>query len=167
MVTALTYHVRTRHLSVLASGKSFHLPTYHDPSRIAAWEKGQELRSGKYTLWDHCFDLPVRGGQVIQDSVLAGQVIHRLTVQSSDKLEVYDYPGYYAQRFDGEDKVKSEGVLHTHLGTAAYVGGPRSGIYIHGWPPCNLKRCVIVMRQWEDVWRAIAEEPELSFAIEY
>ena len=26
--------------------------------RITAWEKSQELRSGEYTLWDHCFELP-------------------------------------------------------------------------------------------------------------
>ena len=26
--------------------------------RVAVWEKGQELRSGKFTLWDHCFELP-------------------------------------------------------------------------------------------------------------
>ena len=26
--------------------------------RIHSWEKSQEIRSGKYTLWDHCFELP-------------------------------------------------------------------------------------------------------------
>jgi type VI secretion system secreted protein VgrG len=26
--------------------------------RIHEWHKAQELRSGKYTLWDHCFELP-------------------------------------------------------------------------------------------------------------
>ena len=25
---------------------------------VFQWEKAQELRSGKYTLWDHCFELP-------------------------------------------------------------------------------------------------------------
>src|SRR5215210_7225256 len=29
-----------------------------DEERIGAWEKAQELRSGKVTLWDHCFELP-------------------------------------------------------------------------------------------------------------
>ena len=29
-----------------------------DDMRITAWEKTQELRSGEYTLWDHCFELP-------------------------------------------------------------------------------------------------------------
>src|SRR5262249_39729152 len=26
--------------------------------RIHLWEKVQELRAGKYTLWDHCFEYP-------------------------------------------------------------------------------------------------------------
>src|SRR5690606_29451277 len=28
--------------------------------RVLRWEKRQELRSGKVTLWDHCFELPHR-----------------------------------------------------------------------------------------------------------
>jgi type VI secretion system secreted protein VgrG len=28
--------------------------------RITSWEKTQELRSGEYTLWDHCFELRQR-----------------------------------------------------------------------------------------------------------
>jgi phage baseplate assembly protein gpV len=33
--------------------------------------------------------------------VAAGQVSHTLKIGTSDKLEVYDYPGAYAKRFDG------------------------------------------------------------------
>ena len=29
-----------------------------DENRIWAWKKEQEIRSGKYLLWDHCFELP-------------------------------------------------------------------------------------------------------------
>ena len=29
-----------------------------DEARVWHWEKIQDLRSGKYTLWDHCFELP-------------------------------------------------------------------------------------------------------------
>ena len=29
-----------------------------DEGRITGWEKVQEVRSGKVTLWDHCFELP-------------------------------------------------------------------------------------------------------------
>ena len=31
-----------------------------DEGRITGWEKVQEVRSGKVTLWDHCFELPAQ-----------------------------------------------------------------------------------------------------------
>ena len=72
--------------------------------RIFDWHKLQELRSGKYTLWDHTFELPHKhldAEKTIQDSVQVGKVSHKLKVGGNDKLELYDYPGEYAQRFDG------------------------------------------------------------------
>lgn len=75
--------------------------------RVYAWEKVQELRSGKYTLWDHCFELPhkhLEAQKTILESVQVGKVNHKLKVGGNDKLEIYDYPGEYAQRFDGIDK---------------------------------------------------------------
>jgi len=74
--------------------------------RIHRWEKMQDLRSGKYTLWDHCFELPgkhLEAEKTVIDSVSAGTVTHKLKVGGNDKLEIYDYPGGYAQRFDGVD----------------------------------------------------------------
>lgn len=78
-----------------------------DQDRIYDWEKAQELRTGKYTLWDHCFELPhqhLEAEKTIQESVQVGTVSHKLKVASNDKLEIYDWPGEYAQRFDGIDK---------------------------------------------------------------
>lgn len=78
-----------------------------DQDRIFDWEKVQELRSGKYTLWDHCFELPhqhLEAEKTIQESVQVGTVSHKLKVANNDKLEIYDWPGEYAQRFDGIDK---------------------------------------------------------------
>jgi type VI secretion system secreted protein VgrG len=75
--------------------------------RIAVWEKSQELRSGQYTLWDHCFELPdkhLEAKEKITDSVTAGKVAHQLGGAGHDQLEIYDYPGGYAQRFDGIDR---------------------------------------------------------------
>jgi len=75
--------------------------------RIIAWEKLQELRSGKCTLWDHCFELPgknLEAQKLILDSVQVGKVTHKLKVAGNDQLEIYEYPGGYAQRFDGVDK---------------------------------------------------------------
>ena len=80
---------------------------YREDDRIADWEKVQELRSGKYTLWDHCFELPhkhLEADKTIQPTVQAGKVSHKLTAGDNAKLELYDWPGEYAQRFDGVDK---------------------------------------------------------------
>jgi type VI secretion system secreted protein VgrG len=84
--------------------------------RIFDWEKVQEWRSGKYTLWDHCFELPgknLEAAQTIPDSVPVGKVTHKLKVGGNEKLEIYEYPGEYAQRFDGIDK--SGGVQQSEL----------------------------------------------------
>jgi type VI secretion system secreted protein VgrG len=78
-----------------------------DEGRITAWEKLQEVRSGQYTLWDHCFELPQQhldAEQKIQDAVAVGAMTHALAIEGNDKLEVYDYPGGYAGRFDGVDR---------------------------------------------------------------
>ena len=72
--------------------------------RVYDWHKLQELRSGKYLLWDHTFELPHKhldAQKTIQDSVSVGKVTHKLKVGGNDNLELYDYPGEYAQRFDG------------------------------------------------------------------
>jgi type VI secretion system secreted protein VgrG len=70
------------------------------------WDKSQELRSGKVTLWDHQFELPdshLEGTAAIQESVRAGTVVHRLHLAGNEGLELFDYPGGYAKRFDGID----------------------------------------------------------------
>jgi type VI secretion system secreted protein VgrG len=75
--------------------------------RIQSWEKIQALRSGNCLLWDHSFELPGRkldAEQAILDSVPSGKVTHKLKVGGNDQFTIYDYPGAYAQRFDGVDK---------------------------------------------------------------
>ena len=71
---------------------------------IYDWTKTQELRAGKYTLWDHSFELPqqnLEASATIQEQVQAGTVLHALRFEANANLEIYDYPGEYAQRFDG------------------------------------------------------------------
>jgi type VI secretion system secreted protein VgrG len=78
-----------------------------DELRVTSWEKTQELRSGKVTLWDHSFELPdkhLEVEKVIQESVAVGKETHKLKLANNDKLEIYDYPGDYATWFDGVDK---------------------------------------------------------------
>lgn len=71
---------------------------------IYSWEKQQVLKSGKVTLWDHCFELPHKSldaQEMVDEELQIGDVTHKLKIGSNDRLELYDYPGGYAQRFDG------------------------------------------------------------------
>ena len=75
--------------------------------RVNAWEKAQELCFSKVTLWDHCFELPhkhLEDPAAILASVVAGKSSHKLALGPNSKLELYDFPGAYAQRFDGVNK---------------------------------------------------------------
>jgi type VI secretion system secreted protein VgrG len=82
-----------------------------DENRIWAWERAQEARSTKVVLWDHSFELPhkhLEAEEPILDSVNAGRETHKLKVKGSDKWELYDWPGEYAQRFDGVNRSGGE-----------------------------------------------------------
>ena len=73
---------------------------------VFAWETSQSVTPGRVTLWDHCFELPDRnleGTARLQESVAAGGVTHVLQTPAGDGLELYDYPGGYAEWFDGVD----------------------------------------------------------------
>ncbi len=86
--------------------------TQASPSQVVyQWEKAQELRSGKYTLWDSNFQLPgnhLEAQATILDSAAVGEVTHRLKLGVNQGLELYDYPGGYAKRFDGIDPAGGE-----------------------------------------------------------
>jgi type VI secretion system secreted protein VgrG len=74
---------------------------------IYEWCKKQELTTGKATLWDHHFQIPHKkldATKPTKASVKVGEVTHKLVLEANAELEMYDYPGRYAQRFDGIDK---------------------------------------------------------------
>jgi type VI secretion system secreted protein VgrG len=112
-------HTENGHKLVIADTQAVHRPPLRGPAiyeevvggnrpedRVFSWEKQQELLTGKVTLWDHCFEVPhkhLEADKVLPDSVQAGQVVHKLKIGNNERLEAYDYPGEYAQRFDGID----------------------------------------------------------------
>ena len=72
--------------------------------QIFTWQKTQALRASKYTLWDHSFEQPkqnLEAKENIVDSISVGTVSHKLKTQANEPLEIYDFPGGYAVRFDG------------------------------------------------------------------
>jgi type VI secretion system secreted protein VgrG len=71
---------------------------------IYLWQKTQQIRSGKYILRDHCFEMPdkdLEAQQATLETVHSGKIEHKLKLTSNEKLEIYDFPGGYAKRFDG------------------------------------------------------------------
>lgn len=81
-----------------------------DDERINLWHKAQNWTAGKYTLWDHHFQLPgknLMADQPVMSSLQVGNVAHQLNLGNAD-MEVYEHPGRYAYRFDGIDKAGGE-----------------------------------------------------------
>jgi type VI secretion system secreted protein VgrG len=71
---------------------------------IFEWRKTQAVRAAKFSLRDHSFQEPTQNLEAkesIMDSVRAGTVTHQLKGQANEPLEIYDFPGGYAVRFDG------------------------------------------------------------------
>ena len=71
--------------------------------QVTAWKKSQDVCPVKHTLWDYSFELPGQNLEAVETvpaSVKIGTVDHKLDV-GTDALEIYEYPGGYAKRFDG------------------------------------------------------------------
>ncbi|MEO8027626.1 MAG: type VI secretion system tip protein TssI/VgrG, partial [Bryobacteraceae bacterium] len=84
---------------------------FRDEERAYEWTKQQELRSGKYTLWDHTFEIPHKhldADKSTTPTLTVGTKTHKLKVAGNDQWEIYEYPGEYAKRFDGIDKSGGE-----------------------------------------------------------
>jgi len=142
MGAILTYHLRSRTLSAAVGGELLHLPTQRNPSRVAAWEHQYEFRPGQYTLWDHTF-VPPRAHEGVETSPM----------------------GRAAGQLSGN--IARHRPSHAHFGPAIFMGDRRVGFYIHGWPPCNLRRCVVITHGMEVLLNALAGEDRLSFCVEY
>ena len=72
--------------------------------RVQRWEKSQEIRSGKYTLWDHASSCPARTWRPSSRPWTRCRREPSATSSRSPAtiaFELYDFPGGYAQRFDG------------------------------------------------------------------
>ncbi|MGE3804449.1 MAG: type VI secretion system Vgr family protein, partial [Gemmataceae bacterium] len=71
--------------------------------RVDSWEKTQEIRSNKFTLWDFCFEMPTQNLQSsteLPDEAKLGLIDYKLKLPNVE-LEDYRFPGLYAKRYDG------------------------------------------------------------------
>lgn len=100
-------HQKNKHVLVLADSPQAHQPcpgqataryqplgggTGAPEDLVASWEMEQAIRPGKVTLRDYHFEMPGKNLQVSRPS--------KINVGGNSKLEVYDYPGGYAHRFN-------------------------------------------------------------------
>jgi type VI secretion system secreted protein VgrG len=103
--------------------------TSRTEDRILGWEKSQQIQAGKTTLWDSCFELPgdsLQSLRPVPPDVSVGTVQHKLNAGGNSAMELYDYPGGYAQRFDGVDP--SGGARAGDLSKIAPDGSRTAGI---------------------------------------
>jgi type VI secretion system secreted protein VgrG len=115
---------------------------------IHDWVKLQDIRSGKYALWDQHFERPNDNFETKKSTlatVNVGTVAHKLQVAGNEQFEIYEYPGEFAQRFDGIDsgggeqsaslgKISPDGTRTAELRMQAETV---AGLVIQGSSNCN------------------------------
>jgi hypothetical protein len=150
MATILTYQMQQGFLTGTVSGRELRLRVHRDSFRIAAWQKWAAAEREK----------------VISDSVSVGAVSHKLKVYDGG-LEIYDYPGSDAKRatIAGYQR-RRRPENHSHAGPMIFVREPDGGFYIHGYPPCNIRRCIILADGWNEFFKALAREAKVEMHIE-
>lgn len=106
-------HENGKHTLVLADQKSAHEDIHDDctieftsknmsgvelTDQIYAWEHSYEYRSGKVAMTDFDFENPAGSLMAATNTVVK--------LENNDKLELYEYPGKYSVKTDGNDLAK-------------------------------------------------------------
>jgi hypothetical protein len=150
MDATLTYCPRARVVSVSVRGERLLLPTYHHPAN--SWTHQYEFRPGKFTPTDYSFELPDAGG--------SRQASGRRTHVDNAVLTIHE-------RAARPPQVKAvHRPVHAHAGAAIFINDEDGGFFIHGWPPCNLRRCVVITQGWDSLLDALRGVDRLLFRLE-
>lgn len=149
-------HSASKHTMIIANNPGVHQPCPEQPQAkygymyggnqpsdvISRWHMEQELQPGKVTLNDYYFQTPSNDLKVSAPA--------SVKVAGNDKFEIYDYPGMYAKRFDGDakaGKVRPDGertsklqmqqleaphkVVHASGGCRAFIPGYKFDLTEH------------------------------------
>lgn len=117
-------HEKDKHTLVLADRPNTHKPCPGQPKGrvdftagglvmdedvVHNWQMEQELRTGKYSLKDYNFETPSTDLGVKEPSIIS--------VDGNSRYEIYDYPGEYAMKAEGETiaKTRMQEEETTHL----------------------------------------------------
>jgi len=81
-------------------------------SSITRWSHNYELQSGKVAFWDYHFQLPTSKFDANKPTP------DNMRIPASAEAEIYDFPGGYAKRYDGEvDRIFEDSRRHAGLAT--------------------------------------------------
>src|SRR5215472_13030547 len=116
-------HEANRHVMVLADQNRAFKPVVekdalfgdHSGSNISEWRHSYQFRSGRYAHKDFAFKTPSQDLTTKESSVLK--------LQHANKFEIYDYPGGYTQKGDGQQLTRvrmeeHEAAYHTVAGAS-------------------------------------------------
>lgn len=155
MSLRLTYRPRDGVLFGVVAGKMVRLATTRTQAAdISMWSWHEAAQTGQ---------MPGPSGGP------AGPAGRKLKVIENAPLEIYDYPGEYAQRFDGVDKGGSKAggsPNHRPRGRAVFVKAPGGGFYLHGPPSCGDRQCIVIAGGWDSLFDALKEAKQASIVIE-
>jgi len=158
MNSHLTFRPREGVVFGVVDGKVFRLTTIRTDANLSAWEGA--ARRVETTA----------AGPSIPRAVPVGAAGHRLTIGENSLLEVYDYPGGFAQRFDGIDK---GGASHQqHRGRVVWVklqqrqGFPSGGFHMHGPPPCGNPNCIVMTYDSNALFEALSATRQITIVVE-
>jgi type VI secretion system secreted protein VgrG len=132
-------HEKDKHTLVMGNKTSVHKPCpsqskvrldftagvySKDEDFIGTWNLEQELRPGKYALTDYNFETP-------STSLLANdETIFK--VGGNDKYEVFDYPGEYTKKAEGETRTQIR-MQEEEAGHLIGVGGSNCRTFASGY----------------------------------
>jgi len=89
-----------------------------------------------------------------------------LTIADSAPFEIFDFPGEYAQRFDGVGPAGGQARHQHHARVVQINPASRYAFAIHGLPPCGDPRCIVAVDAWELLLTALMSTKQLSFLVE-
>ena len=167
MISHLTYRPREGILFGTVAGRTIRLATLRNQPAIEmeTWRQAAQSAGARVMGWPRL--------QEIRTGIPAGPVQHSLTVAENAALEIYDYPGAYAQRFDGVDPGGAAGGSnHPHHARVVWVKlatrtrFPGGGFHLHGPPPCGNPRCIVIGQDWESLFHALKTTGRVSIAVE-
>jgi hypothetical protein len=163
----LTYRPREGIVFGVVGGRSIRLATLRNQAAMdmGAWRavaRSGETVTPRVTSWDKVQEFP-------PGVPAAGALGHRLTVAENAALEIYDYPGEYAQRFDGVNPGGASGGSSNHRHHARVVWvklALRQGFPIHGPPACGDPRCIVITQEWDALFNVLKATRQVSIVVE-